>query len=112
MTVRKRKEVLAMGRMDGSFQMAVNMAGRITKLLLEMGRSGKDLLVDTHHDNRVLDPSPRNMARSSNPDLLTLLPLPARERGELTIITMSSSCYSQSTVVGEEMLLHVKHPFC
>ena len=61
MTVRKRKEVLAVGRMDGSFQMAANMAGTITKLLLEMGRSRKDLLVDTYCENWVLDPRPRNM---------------------------------------------------
>lgn len=61
MTVRKRKEVLAVGRMDGSFQMAANTAGGITKLLLEMGHSRKDLLVDTHCKNWVLDPRPRNM---------------------------------------------------
>lgn len=69
MRVRKRKEVLAMGRKDGSFQMGENTAGRITKTLLEMGHSRNDLVLDTHCENRLLDLGPGNMTRNSNPDL-------------------------------------------
>lgn len=87
------KEVLVVRRTDGSFQMAANVARRITKLLPEMRQSRKDLLVDTQHENQVLDPNLRNMTRSSKEaDLPTQPPLPAREQEELAIIVVSFSC--------------------
>lgn len=52
------------------------------KVLLEMRCNRKDLFVDIHHENQVLDASPRNMTRSSKETVtLTSCPITPPSKG-------------------------------
>lgn len=75
--LRKKKGVLGAERMDESFQVAVNLAGSITKL--QMGHSRKDLLEDTLWEPAVGSKT-GNMTRSYYSDLPALPSFPAREQ--------------------------------